>query len=152
MRYASYLIQRCSPQSFFSRYNYCRHPSIRTLDERSSLGASWVFSFQPVLPPDFRPLLPSLRWKLGQAIDAVTETRRLNFGASCLGFLNPWILESKLCRGRQRHWSLVPQWFVSFSAHPQPMQQHRQLARHRNHRSFLPILSPAFRQFQSPPS
>jgi hypothetical protein len=24
-------------------------------DERFSLGASWVFSFQPVLPPDFRP-------------------------------------------------------------------------------------------------
>jgi hypothetical protein len=24
--------------------------------ERFSLGASWVFSFQPVLPPDFRPL------------------------------------------------------------------------------------------------
>jgi len=22
-----------------------------------SLGASWVFSFQPVLPPDFRPQL-----------------------------------------------------------------------------------------------
>jgi hypothetical protein len=24
-----------------------------------SLGASWVFSFQSVLPPDFRPLVPS---------------------------------------------------------------------------------------------
>jgi hypothetical protein len=24
-----------------------------------SLGASWVFSLQPVLPPDFRPLFPS---------------------------------------------------------------------------------------------
>jgi hypothetical protein len=24
-------------------------------DERFSLGASWVFSFQPVLPPDYRP-------------------------------------------------------------------------------------------------
>ena len=75
------------PQSFFSRYyNYCRHPSIRTLDERLSLGASWVFSFQSVLPPDFRPLLPSLRGKLGQAIDAVTETRRLNFGLLTLCF------------------------------------------------------------------
>jgi hypothetical protein len=31
---------------------HCRHPSIRTLGERCSLGASWVFSFQPVLPPD----------------------------------------------------------------------------------------------------
>jgi len=25
-----------------------------------SLGASWVFSFQPVLPPDCRPLVPWL--------------------------------------------------------------------------------------------
>jgi hypothetical protein len=32
----------------------------RALEERSvSLGASWVFSFQPVLPPDCRPLFPS---------------------------------------------------------------------------------------------
>jgi hypothetical protein len=31
---------------------HCRHPSIRTLGERFSLGASWVFSFQPVLPTD----------------------------------------------------------------------------------------------------
>ncbi len=57
----------------------CRHPSIRTLRERFSLGASWVFSFQPVLPPDYRPPVPSGEWKLGQAIDAVTGTRRLGF-------------------------------------------------------------------------
>jgi hypothetical protein len=54
----------------------CRHPSIRTLEERfASLGASWVFSLQPVLP-----LLVDLssisRRKLGQAINAVTGTRR----------------------------------------------------------------------------
>jgi hypothetical protein len=30
---------------------HCRHPSIRTLSERFSLGASWAFSLQPVLPP-----------------------------------------------------------------------------------------------------
>jgi hypothetical protein len=35
---------------------HCRHPSIRTLGERCSLGASWVFSFQPVLPPVRRPV------------------------------------------------------------------------------------------------
>jgi len=53
--------------------------------ERFSLGASWVFSFQPVLPPDFRPPVPFLEWKLGQAIDAVTGTRRLGFVFSFLG-------------------------------------------------------------------
>jgi hypothetical protein len=43
-------------QRFFSR----RVATVATLpsalfDERFSLGASWVFSFQPVLPPDYRP-------------------------------------------------------------------------------------------------
>jgi hypothetical protein len=54
----------------------CRHPSIRTLMSDFLLGASWAFSLQPVLPPDCRP---ALRWeasKLGQAINAVTGTRR----------------------------------------------------------------------------
>ena len=58
----------------------CRQPSIRTLlMSDCSLGASWVFSFQPVLPPVYRPCLPSPRRKLGQAINAVTGTRRLSF-------------------------------------------------------------------------
>ena len=29
-------------------------------DERFSLGASWAFSFQPALLPDYRPPVPSL--------------------------------------------------------------------------------------------
>ena len=37
----------------------CRNPSIRTLEERFSLGASWAFSLQPVLPPVSRPLFHS---------------------------------------------------------------------------------------------
>jgi len=42
---------------FLPPSRYCRHPSIRTLRWAlfGSLGASWVFSFQPVLPPDYRP-------------------------------------------------------------------------------------------------
>ena len=43
-----------------------------------SLGARWVFSFQWVLLPDYRPLLCSLREKLGQDLVAVTRTRRLH--------------------------------------------------------------------------
>src|ERR1039458_2808714 len=42
---------------------HCRHPSIRTLSERCSLGASWVFSFQPVLPPVRRPVFHPQGWK-----------------------------------------------------------------------------------------
>jgi hypothetical protein len=40
-----------------------------------SLGASWVFSLQPVLPPVSQPLFPSIRRKRAKAINAVTETR-----------------------------------------------------------------------------
>jgi hypothetical protein len=39
-----------------------------------SLGASWVFSFQPVRPPVCRPLF-HLSMEVGQAINAVTGTR-----------------------------------------------------------------------------
>ena len=47
------------------------------------LAASWVFSFQPVLPPVSRPLFV-VNDEAGQAIDAVTGTRRLEL---CLSFL-----------------------------------------------------------------
>src|SRR6266699_2196185 len=39
----------------FEPSRLCRHPSIRTLFERFSLGASWASSFQQVLLPDNRP-------------------------------------------------------------------------------------------------
>src|SRR6266567_3447085 len=39
-----------------------------------------------------------------------------------------------------RHRLAVPQRFICLSRHPQPMQQHRQLARHRDHRPLFPIL------------
>ena len=49
-------------------------PSALLMERFRSLGASWVFSFQPVLPPDCRPFVhPSM--EVGQAINAVTETR-----------------------------------------------------------------------------
>jgi hypothetical protein len=48
----------------------CRLPSALFV-ERWSLGASWVYSIQKVLLPDFRPLLPSLEGKLGQDLVAV---------------------------------------------------------------------------------
>ena len=73
---------------------HCRHPSIRTLNvSDSSLGASWVFSFQPVLPPVYRPCLPSRGWKLGQAFNAVTGTRRwaLSFPSHSTRLLPAWV-------------------------------------------------------------
>jgi hypothetical protein len=59
------------------------HPHSRWSD--FSLGASWAFSFQPVLPPDYRPPVPFAEWKLGQAINAVTGTRRLGLRFSFPG-------------------------------------------------------------------
>jgi hypothetical protein len=49
-------------------------PSALFKERFVSLGASWVFSFQPVLPPDYRPLF-CLTTEVGQAINAVTGTR-----------------------------------------------------------------------------
>jgi hypothetical protein len=37
--------------------------------------------------------------------------------------------------------SVVPQWFIDFSADPQLVKQYGQLPRYGNHRSFLGILS-----------
>jgi hypothetical protein len=59
-------------------------PSALFMERFRSLGASWVFSFQPVLPPDCRPFVhPSM--EVGQAINAVTETR---LGALCFLSIN----------------------------------------------------------------
>jgi hypothetical protein len=63
--------------SFFKLFPLSQAASVATLPsalfvERWSLGASWVYSIQKVLLPDFRPLLPSLEGKLGQDLVAVT--------------------------------------------------------------------------------
>src|SRR5262245_16060641 len=59
--------------------SHCRHASIRTLEERIvSLGARWAFSFQPVLPSDWRPVV-SL--KSGTWARRLTQSPELGFGA-----------------------------------------------------------------------
>ena len=113
------------------------------LDERfASLGASWVFSFQPVLPPVCRPLVPS---RDGSWARPLTQSPELGAGARCFHSMN-----LKLCGCRQWHRSAVAQRFVSFSTHPQAMQQHGQLSRRRNHRSLLSVLPATLRQLQPP--
>jgi hypothetical protein len=49
---------------------FAESPTVATLpsaffNERLSLGASWVFSVQPVLPPVYRPPVPFLRMEVG---------------------------------------------------------------------------------------
>jgi len=58
---------------------HCRHASIRTLEERfSSLGAGWAFSFQPVLPSDYRPWV--LLFSSGTRARPLTQSPELGFG------------------------------------------------------------------------
>src|SRR5450631_1574006 len=103
---------------------HCRHASIRTLEERFvSLGARWAFSFQPVLPSVWRPVV--LLSKSGTWARRLTQSPELGFGL--LLFLSLKILI--LCSGRHRSLAAVVQRFIHFSAHPQVMQQHRQLSR-----------------------
>jgi hypothetical protein len=78
-----------------------------------SLGASWVFSFQPVLPPDFRPLF-HLTTEMGLAIDAVTGTRLW-----LLVFPSPECFA--LCRVAERSPAAVVERFLHFAAYPQVM-------------------------------
>jgi hypothetical protein len=80
-------------------------PSALFIERFCSLGASWVFSFQPVLPPDCRPPVPFLEWKLGQAIDAVTGTRRLGFYLSFLRDVLPlcWAKAVYFACNRRNH-------------------------------------------------
>src|SRR6266849_670642 len=44
----------------------------------------------------------------------------------------------------------VPERVIDFAAHPQLVQQHRQLTRHRRNRSLLGVLAPSFGQLQTP--
>src|SRR5271166_5037259 len=89
-------------------------PSALFKERFCSLGASWVFSFQPVLPPDYRP-----RFHLSDESWARRLTQSPELGFGLLLFLSKKGLA--LC-GR-RHRSLVAQRFVNLSAHPQTMQQ-----------------------------
>jgi len=117
---------------------HCRHPSIRTLNERL------IRSVQVGCSRCSRccHLLVDLSFHLphGSRARPLTQSPELGAGARCFRFG-----ESKLCGGRQWHRSAVAQRFVSLSAHPQAMQQDGELSRGRDHRSFLPILSATLR-------
>jgi hypothetical protein len=91
-------------------------PSALSMSDFVSLGASWVFSFQPVLSPDYRPLFPS---RDGSWARPLTQSPELGAGARCFRFN-----ELELCGCRQQSRSAVAQRFVSLSGHPQAMQQH----------------------------
>ena len=59
-------------------------PSALSMSE-SSLGASWVFSFQPVLPPDYRPPVPS---RDGSWARPLTQSPELGAGRGASNSIN----------------------------------------------------------------
>src|SRR5438046_995051 len=71
---------------FVTRFFSAELPTVATLpsalfDERVfSLGASWVFSFQPVLPPDCRPSRPI---RDGSWARRLTQSPELGVWALC---------------------------------------------------------------------
>jgi hypothetical protein len=70
---------------FFPPSSHCRHASIRTLEERFvSLGACWAFSFQPVLPSVWRPVVSRKR---GTWARPLTQSPELGFGLLSFLFL-----------------------------------------------------------------
>ena len=124
-------------------------PSALSRSDPFSLGACGAFSIQPVLPSVWRPLvaLKSATWPR-----PLTQSPELGFGfclfSSGNDFDSVCVLLLRSCRHRQS--AAVVQWLVYFSAHPQMMQQHRQLSCRGHNRSLLTVSSTALSQFQSP--
>ena len=122
---------------FLPPSSHCRHASIRTLEERFvSLGAGWAFSFQPVLLSVWRPVI--LLMQSGTWARRLTQSPELGFGFCLSSSWNDFVL----CSCCYRRTAAVMQWLVDFSAHPEVMQQHRQLSRRGHDGSLLPA-SPA---------
>jgi hypothetical protein len=108
--------------------------------ERYSLGARWVFSFSRCcyLIIDLSSHLFGGSWAPGLSRSHLDSAVEL----SC---------PDRNSLGHCPHCFLaIAQWFVHLSAHPQPMEQYRQLSSHGNHRSFLGIFPSALRKLPSP--
>jgi hypothetical protein len=123
--------------------SHCRHASIRTLEERIvSLGACWAFSIQPVLPSDWRPVV--LLFESGTRARPLTQSPELGFRLFDFPLLEPFDFFAFVLRSRRHCRSAaVVQRLVDFSAHPEVMQQHRQLACGGDDGSLLSALSAA---------
>ena len=79
-----------------------------------------------------------------KAINAVTGTRLWAFVFSLPGTVLILLCCFVLRGCRHVHSAAVVQWFVYFSAHPQVMQQHRQLSRGGHDGSLLAVPSSTF--------
>ena len=128
-------------------------PSALSRSDFISLGACWAFSFQPVLPSVCRPVV--LLLQSGTWARRLTQSPELGFGFCLFSSWNGFGLlfcifvlrDCRHCRS-----AAVVQRFVRFSAHPQVMQQHRELSCGGDDGSLLSALSATLGQFQSPAS
>ncbi len=129
------------------RVSHCRHPSIRTLDER-------LFRSVQVGRSRFSRcchLLGDLYFISKDAVGPGVRRSHRNSASWFLTFLSPEMF-LWLCCDRQRTWLAIVQRFVHFCAYPQVMQQHRQLPCRGNDGTFLPVPSTTLGQLQSPSS
>src|ERR1700756_4656145 len=124
-------------------------PSALSRSDPFSLGACGAFSIQPVLPSVWRPLVAL---KSGTWPRTLTQSPELGFDfclfSSWKDFDLVFAFVLRSCCHRQS--AAAVQWLVYFPAHPQMMQQHRQLSCRGHNRSLLTVSSAALRQFQSP--
>ena len=123
-------------------------PSALSRSDFVSLGACWAFSFQPVLPSVCRPVVPLFHDRTWAR--RLTQSPELGFRLLSFPFLERliFVLSFVLCCCRHCRSAAVVQRFVRFSAHPQVMQQHRQLSGGRDDGSLLPALAAALGQLQ----
>src|SRR5438309_7730001 len=124
---------------------HCRHPSIRTLDERSFRSVQVGYSrFSRCCQ-----LIIDLSFHLKDRSWARRLTQSPELGVLAFDFPFPEMFLF-LCCDRQRTLRAVVQRFVHFSAYPQVMQQHCQLACRGDDGSFLPVPASTLGQLQTP--
>jgi hypothetical protein len=130
---------------FFQPSRLCRPPSIRTLGERCirsvQVGCS-RFSRCCYLISD----LASPSRESGPGLGRSHLNSAVELGCRAQTLFLPGF---SLCRWAHRL-PAVAQRFVHLAAYPQSMQQHRQLARDRYHRSFLGVFPSSLRQLEPP--
>ena len=110
-------------------------PSALSRSDCFSLGACWAFSFQPVLPSVWRPVICSQESRTWAR--RLTQSPELGFGLYLFLFLGTVLFLCGCCNCNS---TAVVQWLVHFSTHPQVMQQHCQLSRSRNDGSACAVI------------
>src|SRR5436305_5270669 len=115
-------------------------PSALSRSDCFSLGACWAFSFQPVLPSVWRPVICSQESRTWAR--RLTQSPELGFGLYLFLFLGTVLFLCGCCNCNS---TAVVQWLVHFSTHPQVMQQHCQLSCGRHDGPLLAVSSSSFR-------